>query len=110
MESLEDVVEGDILVHSNLSRRYMVQVTHTTKTQIHIGDLKFRRESGDLIGSTCMWDLRMLAIPKEGELDSLLSEERRRILLHKLSLLSLDQLPDKGIKEVLEIAEKYKQD
>lgn len=108
--SLGDIVLGpvqlgDILIRHGIYQSQVVTVTRLTKTQIVIGDSKFRKMDGRMVGSS-QWCKDYLAYPKPGEIDAIRYKEAHRTLacrvceacqinmLKKVSLEDLQRIAD----------------
>ena len=103
-ESLENVKVGDVVVlHMGPYMKTGNKVRKVTATQIHIGNERYRKKDGNLIGCG-PWDLRWITIPKEGEVEEIRQLEfRGRVVddLRHISIKSVSYEQAVKIKEVL---------
>ncbi len=108
--NLENVQVGDTLIWNgrNIADSRIVVVSRLTKTQIIIGESKFRKSDGQLVGGSA-WSSHSLTIPKEGEIEEIKIELLHHKLIgrvndachiNKLRVMSLEQL--KQLNSVLE--------
>lgn len=84
-ESLENVKVGDVvIVHAGLYRMAVNKISKVTATMIHVGNERYRKEDGRLVGAG-PWDLRFISLPKEGEIEEL---KRQKFIKDVVSILS----------------------
>lgn len=74
-ESLENVKVGDVVIlHAGAYRKIVNKVRKVTATMIHVGNERYRKKDGNLVGAG-PWDLRWITIPKEGEIEEMKRQE-----------------------------------
>lgn len=102
-ESLENIKVGDVVIERCRWRIKLAKVTRVTATQVVIGENRYRKEDGRLVGSG-PWDLRWITIPTEGELEELKRQkfiEDVVLRLNKLTAQDVTYEQAVKIKEVL---------
>lgn len=103
-ESLENVKVGDVVIHhAGAYRKTVNKVRKVTATMIHIGNERYRKKDGNLVGAG-PWDLRWITIPKEGEVEELRGQEFIGYVVSEMKKLTArDVTYDQAvkIKEVL---------
>ena len=108
--NLENVQVGDTLIWNGrgLAGSKVVTVDRLTKTQIIIGDNRYRKSGGRRVGSD-PWNSSNVTIPKESEIEKIHLARRHRELvnrvndachINKLRAMSLDTL--RKLNKVLE--------
>lgn len=85
--SLETVIAGDTLViDSSRWTLRLATVDRVTKTQIIVGDSRFRKRDGRLVGNQGRWTFTHIRRPRnDEEIITIQSEERRRTLAHRIA-------------------------
>ena len=112
--NLENVQVGDTLIWNgrHLADSRVVEVTRLTKTQIIIGEQRFRKVNGRAVGAS--YHITRVTIPEEGEIEKIQEARLRRQLMYdingacqigKLRILSLEQLQQ--LNALLETYERY---
>lgn len=103
-ESLENVKVGDVVITHRGQEKGVAIVTKVTATQIVIGDDRYRKRDGDMVGGSSGWFYRWISLPKEGEVENL----KRKIFIsnvhsamHKITEQDLTYEQAVKIKEVL---------
>ena len=102
-ESLENVKVGDVVIVCKRHHREAQKVSKVTKTQIHVGNERYRKKDGNVVGFG-PWDLHWITIPKEGEVEEIRQLEfRGRVVddLRHISINSVSYEQAVKIKEVL---------
>ena len=102
-ESFENVKVGDVVIIRKILHREVGKVRKVTATMIHIGNERYRKKDGNLVGAG-PWDLRWITIPKEGEIEELKRQEFIMGVVSRLNKLTArDVAYDQAvkIKEVL---------
>ncbi len=82
---LENVQTGDTLIKNGRYRAdsNTVKVDRVTKTQIIIGEFRFRKSDGCRVGRT-QWNRTYLSIPREGEIDKIREAHFRQRLINAI--------------------------
>lgn len=102
---LSSVKEGDSLIFR--SRHYpegmVVTVSRTTKTQIVCGNRRFRRSDGHRVGSDGAWVWMRVSIPQEGEVETVRQRAEVRVVLDRMSELSVSDVTYEQAQKIKEI-------
>lgn len=103
-ESFENVKVGDVvIVHAGPYKATVNKVRKVTATMIHVGNERYRKKDGNLVGSG-PWDLHWITIPEEGEIEQIWQIEFRGRVVEKLRSISINSVSYTQavkIKEVL---------
>lgn len=80
---LKDLKEGDVVMisASNWHPEKLAKIDRITKTQIVVGELKFNKNTGYMVG-TDVWNRRYLYIPNEEDIKRITTSKRRFDLLN----------------------------
>lgn len=102
---LSSVKEGDLLIFR--SRHYpegmVVRVSHTTKTQVVCGNRRYRRSDGYLVGSDVAWVWMRVSIPQEGELETVQQRAEVRVVVDRMSKLSVSDVTYEQAQKIKEV-------
>lgn len=84
--NLKNVQVGDTLIwHGlHLADSRILTVDRLTKTQVIIGQDKFRKSNGRTVGGS-IWDTANVTIPKEGEIEKIQEAHLRQQLERKIN-------------------------
>jgi hypothetical protein len=84
--SLETVKAGDVLLISGhfKSDDRLEKVDRVTKTQVVIGNTKFRMVDGYAIGYAGSWNVPRAIIPSPDQIENIKFSENKRFLINKL--------------------------
>jgi hypothetical protein len=84
--SLETVKAGDVLLISGhfQSDDRLEKVDRVTKTQVVIGNTKFRMVNGYAIGYAGSWNIPRAIIPSPDQIENIKFSENKRFLINKL--------------------------
>lgn len=102
-KSLENVKVGDVVVIHKSHHRGVGKVTKVTATQIHVGNCRYRKKDGNVVGFG-PWDLHWITIPEEREIEQIRQIEFRGRVVEKLRSISINSVSYTQavkIKEVL---------
>jgi len=111
IEPLDDIKAGDrvIITHGGACRYDEIRVVDkVTNTQIIIGNSRFRRNGGSLIGAGT-WDcvyLRHLTEEREKEFDLINKRRKLREILADVDKKS-NTLPEEQVDELIDCLSKY---
>lgn len=97
MSPLIETVVGDKLLVSNPYGDGILTVTHTTKTQVHCGTTKFRRDGFEIGGS--IWH-KMYARPATEEDIYRLDEQKKRQQAVSALRQAVNHLDDKSTTQI----------
>lgn len=103
-ESFENVKVGDVVIERSRWRIALAKVTKVTATQVVIGENRYRKKDGYLVGSTGRWYPSRISLPKEGEIEELRAQkfiEGVVLRLNKLKAQDVTYEQAVKIKEVL---------
>lgn len=103
-ESFENVKVGDVVIEHCRWRITVVKVTKVTATQIVIGENRYRKKDGYLVGSTGNWYPVRISLPKEGEIEELKRQKFIEDVVSRLNKLTTQDVTYEQavkIKEVL---------
>ena len=103
-ESLENVKVGDMVIERSRWRIAVAKVTRVTATQVVIGENKYRKKDGYLVGSTGRWYPSRISLPKESEIEELRAQKFIEDVVSRLNKLKAQYVTyDQAvkIKEVL---------
>ena len=102
---LSSVKIGDSLICR--SRHYpegmVVRVSHTTKTQVVCGNRRYRRSDGRLVGSDGAWVWMRVSIPQEGELETVRQRAEVRVVVDRISKLSVSDVTYEQAQKIKEV-------
>lgn len=102
MKELKDLIVGDdVIVVSSFCRR-IAKIDKVTKTQIIIGNARFRRDSGWQCGSD-RWNVRRIYVPTEKEISDIKEENLRKTLIYAISSFDFERLSTNELKQVYKI-------
>lgn len=90
-----------VIVHAGLYRVTVAKISKVTATMIHVGNERYRKESGRLIGAG-PWDLRFISLPKEGEIEEL---KRQKFIEDVVSRLNKLTAQDVTYEQAVKIKE-----
>lgn len=107
-KTLEDLQPGDEIVvwPAHASDRLRIQkIDRITKTQIVIGNLKFRRDSGRQVGSHDCWHFFSVSVPTAELRDQARVEKKKARVNNILTLLQrrYSKLPEDSLDRILEL-------
>lgn len=103
-ESLENVKVGDVVIEHCRWENVIATVTKVTATQIVIGEDRYRKKDGYLIGSAGSWYHRWISLPKEGEIEELREQQFIDYVVSEMKKLTAQNVTYEQavkIKEVL---------
>ena len=103
-ESLENVKVGDMVIERSRWRIALAKVTKVTATQVVIGENRYRKKDGYLVGSAGRWYPNRISLPKEGEIEELKRQKFIEDVVSRLNKLTARDITyDQAvkIKEVL---------
>lgn len=81
-KTLDKVKVGDYVLIQKF-KEYIAKVTHITKTQIHVNNMKFRKSDGYIIGGD-RWNYCRISIPTSHDYHKI----KRKLLINKISSIS----------------------
>ena len=87
-ESLENVKVGDMVIEHCQWRIALAKVTKVTATQVVIGENRYRKKDGYLVGSTGSWYRRRISLPNEGEIEELRAQKFIEDVVSRLNKLT----------------------
>ena len=102
MKELKDLVAGDEVLVTGISHRRIVKVDKVTKTQIVVGNTRFRRASGWQCGSD-RWNVRKISVPTEKDISDVEEENLRKALIYVISSSDFERLSTDELKQVYNI-------
>lgn len=102
MKELKDLVAGDDVLVTGISHRCIVKVDKVTKTQIVVGNTRFRRDSGWQCGGD-RWNVRRISVPTEKEISEIKEETLRKKLIFAISSTNFKYLPIAKLEQVYNI-------
>lgn len=102
MKELKDLVAGDEVLVVGISCRRIAKIDKVTKTQIIIGNARFRRDSGWQCGSDS-WYKKSISVPTEKEILDIKEENFRKKLLYAISSFDFKRLSTDELKQVYNI-------
>lgn len=102
MKELEDLKAGDDVLISGMYYRRIAKIDKVTKTQIVVGNARFRRNSGWQCGSDS-WNRKYISVPTEKEISDVKEENLRKILIHTISSVDFKRLSTDELKQVYNI-------
>ena len=103
-ESLENVKVGDVVIERCRWRIALAKVTKVTATQVVIGENRYRKKDGYLVGSTGSWYPNRISLPNEGEIEELRAQKFIEDVVSRLNKLTAQDVTYEQavkIKEVL---------
>lgn len=102
MKELKDLVIGDDVLVTGISYRRIVKIDRVTKTQIVVGNARFKKDSGWQCGSD-RWNLRKISVPTEKEISDIEEENLRKTLIYTISSFDFKRLSTDKLKQVYNI-------
>lgn len=102
MKELKDLVTGDDVLVTGTSHRSIAKVDKVTKTQIVVGNIRFKRESGWQCGGD-KWNVRRISVPTEKEISDVKEENLRNTLVYAISSFDFKRLSTDELKQVYNI-------
>lgn len=102
MAELKDLVAGDDVLVTGISHRRIAKVDKVTKTQIVVGNTRFRRDSGWQCGSD-RWNVRRISVPTEKEISEIKEETLRKKLIFDISSSDFKHLSIAELEQVYNI-------
>lgn len=114
--SLADIVTGDKVISLANGKLRLVEVTHTTKTQIHIGTIKYRKNGSEL--SDDKWHSSQIFAPLQKQVPSIedsqtwldcYQEQQEKLkaekqsLIEQIALVDMSKIPASTLKQVLSL-------
>nr|DAF60426.1 MAG TPA: hypothetical protein [Siphoviridae sp. ctmHK36] len=105
MENLEDIKVGDKVILANARIKRVVTVTKVTKTQIVIGNKRFKKESGFEYGGRPLETKRIYRATPE-VLEEIEAETKRNDLINKIARYPWGSLTNEELEKVCKIINK----
>ena len=102
MKELKDLVAGDDVLVTGISHRHIAKVDKVTKTQIVVGNTRFRRDSGWQCGSD-RWNVTRISVPAKKEISDIEEEDLRKALIYVISSSDFERLSTDKLKQVYNI-------
>lgn len=102
MKELKDLQVGDDVIVAGMSCRRIAEIDKVTKTQIVVGNTRFRRDSGWQCGGD-KWNIRRISVPTEKEISEIKEETLRKKLLYAISSFDFKRLSTDELKQVYNI-------
>ena len=102
MKELKDLVVGDDVLVTGICHRRIAKVDKVTKTQIVVGNVRFRRDSGWQCGGDS-WDRKSISVPTEKEISEIKEETLRKKLIFAISSFDFKHLSITELKQVYNI-------
>ena len=100
-ELLENVKVGDVVIIHKSHHREVGKVRKVTANMIHIGNERYRKKYGNLVGAG-PWDLRWITIPKEGEIEAI---KRQKFIMDVVSEMKKLTARDVTYEQAVKIKE-----
>lgn len=104
MKELKDLQVGDDVIVAGMSCRRIAEIDKVTKTQIVVGNTRFRRDSGWQCGGD-RWNVRRISVPTEKEISEIKEETLRNKLIFAISSSNFKYLPIAKLKQIYNIIE-----
>lgn len=104
MKELKDLQVGDDVIVAGMSCRRIAEIDKVTKTQIVVGNTRFRRDSGWQCGGD-RWNVRRISVPTEKEISEIKEETLRNKLIFAISSSNFKYLPIAKLKQIYSIIE-----
>lgn len=107
---LEDLSEGDFVCLDNRERFSKEKVTGTTKTQVKVGTLKYRKDDGGLVGGDRWSQSRITpwTDKHQAKLNEALRIKKVKSLLYSVSQLDPESINEENIKVLTDVFNKSK--
>lgn len=102
MKEIKDLQVGDDVIVTGMSHRSIAKVDKVTKTQIVVGNIRFRRESGWQCGDD-RWNVRRISVPTEKEITEIKEETFRKKLIFAISSFNFKYLSTAELEQVYNI-------
>lgn len=102
MKELKDLVTGDEVLVTGMSCRRIAEIDKVTKTQIVVGNTRFRRDSGWQCGGD-RWNIRRISVPTEKEITEIKEETLRKKLIFTISSFDFKHLSITELEQVYNI-------
>lgn len=102
MKELKDFVVGDDVLVTGMSCRRIAKIDKITKTQIVVGNTRFRRDSGWECGGD-RWNVRRISVPTEKEITEIKEETLRKKLIFAISSFNFKHLSITELEQVYNI-------
>lgn len=114
MNSFEHAKVGDkVILHNRVGESPTVtEVIRTTKTQIILSyyGMRFQRKSGEKVGGGA-WPTYHIAWPKEGEIETILTQHKRRNLIDRIvrgsTPIQLRDVPTENLEKICSLLKQY---
>lgn len=102
MKELKDLIAGDDVIVTDMFCKRISKIEKVTKTQIIVGNTRFRKDSGWQCGSD-RWNNKTISVPTEKEISDVKEENLRKILIHTISSFDFNRLSIDELKQVYNI-------
>ena len=102
MIELKDLQVGDNVLVTGMSYRRISKIDKVTKTQIVVGNARFRRDSGWQCGGD-RWNVRRISVPTEKEISEIKEETLRKKLIFAISSSDFKHLSTAELEQVYNI-------
>lgn len=102
MKELKDLVVGDDVLVTCMSCRRIAKIDKITKTQIVVGNTRFRRDSGWECGGD-RWNVRRISVPTEKEITEIKEETLCKKLIFAISFFNFKHLSITELEQVYNI-------
>ena len=102
MKELKDLVVGDkVIVYDKYDNEKIDVVKRVTKTLVVVNNIKYRKSNGFEYGVSSYIISRRIKIPKDEEqIKAIELEYRKRIIIHRIHNLNLDDYPLEVLEKV----------
>lgn len=102
MKEIKDLQVGDSVLVTGMSYKRIAKVDKVTKTQIVVGNARYRRNSGLQCGDD-IWDRKSISVPTEEEISDIKEENLRNTLVYAISSFDFNRLSTDELKQVYNI-------
>lgn len=102
MKKLKDLQVGDDVIVTGMFCKRISKIEKVTKTQIIVGNTRFRKDSGWQCGSD-RWNNETISVPTEKQIVEIKEENLRKKLIYAISSFDFEHLSTDELKQVTNI-------
>lgn len=104
MKTINDLQAGDLVLVIRNNRKVLTKVDRTTKSQIIVHNVRYRRDNGCRCGDS--WCIQRIVIPTEMEIE----EIRRDKLITAIKTYDFESLSTPKLKQALKMLDELRAD
>ena len=92
-ESLENVKVGDVVIVHRRSGDVVATVNRVTQTMIMVGNNRFKKKNGEMVGGSSAYWFCYITIPKDGEVEII----KKNMFISGIANKAIKKMSDSGL-------------